>query len=97
MIGERDRARIVELGKRYRASKVLLFGSSVASDRERQDIDLAVEDVSPSLFFEFHGQLICSLSKPVDLVDLGEKSRFTDLLHSFYARDSATGTLAFAA
>ena len=80
MIGEQDKARIVELGKRYQASRVLLFGSSVALDREGEDIDLAVEGVPPSLFFEFYGQLICSLSKPVDLVDLGEKSRLTEMI-----------------
>jgi predicted nucleotidyltransferase len=80
MISEKDRETIIEIGRRYRASKILLFGSSAQPDREGNDIDLAVDGVSPSLYFEFYGDLILNLSKPADLVDLEQESRFTRLI-----------------
>jgi len=80
MISEEDKARIVEIGKRFRASKIVLFGSSISPSAEARDIDLAVEGVAPSRFFEFYGDLIFGLSKPVDLVDPSKGSRFTRLI-----------------
>lgn len=80
MISEEDRSKIVEIARRYRASKILLFGSSAAPDTEARDIDLAVDGVPPSLFFKFYGELIYSLSKPVDVVDLAQKSKFTQMV-----------------
>lgn len=80
MISQDDRAKIIELGKRYQASRILLFGSSASPGKEGRDIDLAVDGVPPSLFFEFYGRLIFSLSKPVDLVDLRRSSKFTEII-----------------
>ncbi len=79
MLTAQDRAKIVDIAKRYRVGRVLLFGSST-TDAEAGDIDLAVEGLTPSRFFSFYGELIFGLSKPVDLVDLSRKSRFTDLI-----------------
>jgi predicted nucleotidyltransferase len=80
MVSSRDRAAIVEIASRYQVSRVLLFGSSIAEGAEARDVDRAVEGLHPSRFFSFYGDLIFGLSKPVDLVDLGHKSRFTDLI-----------------
>jgi predicted nucleotidyltransferase len=80
MLNEADRSAIVELSRRYGARRVLLFGSSADTAREGNDIDLAVEGVPPSQFFSYFGDLIFSLSKPLDLVDLSRDSKFNRLI-----------------
>ena len=80
MVSETDKTKIIALGRRYKAKRILLFGSSALSDSEGRDIDIAVEGVPDSLFFKFYGDLIFSLSKPVDVVDLGKKSKFTSMI-----------------
>ena len=80
MISQEDRSRIIEIAKRFHVSKVLLFGSSADPEKEGRDIDLAVEGVPPSQFFDFYGRLMMALSKPVDLVDLGDNTEFTDIV-----------------
>ena len=82
MISEQDKSKIFEIAKKYNVSRVFLFGSSIDTGKEAQDIDLAVEGVSDALFFKFYGELIFSLSKPVDLIDLNKKSRFNDIVRS---------------
>lgn len=81
MISPEDRETIVRLAQRHGVRRILLFGSSATeSPAEAGDIDLAVEGVEPSRFFAFYGDLMFGLSKPVDLVDLGKQSRFTELV-----------------
>lgn len=79
MISDRDRRLITEIAARHEAGRVLLFGSSLASDDAR-DIDLAVEGLPASDFFRFYGELLFALSKPVDLIDLSVESKFTRLV-----------------
>ncbi len=81
MISEEDKKNILKLSEKYKAKKVFLFGSGCTS-KKSHDIDLGVEGVPNSIFFKFYSELIFSLSKPVDLVDLGKKSRFNDLILS---------------
>ena len=81
MISENDKKSILEISKKYKVKKVFLFGSSSTS-KESRDIDLGVEGVPSSIFFKFYSELIFSLSKPVDLVDLSKKSRFNNLILS---------------
>jgi len=59
---------------------VVLFGSSVAPTREYQDIDIAVEGIDEKDFYTFYGELLCALSKPVDIIDLSKKTRFVELI-----------------
>ena len=80
MIAATDREIIVRLAREYGASSVVLFGSSLAEDREARDIDLGVMGIKPRLFFRFYGDLLMHLSKSVDLIDLSRRSRFTDLI-----------------
>ncbi len=58
----------------------LLFGSSIEKDDGANDIDLGVRGIEPKLFFKFYAELVKQLSKPVDLVDLSQKSLFNDLI-----------------
>ncbi len=81
MISEKDKKNILKLSEKYKAKKVFLFGSGNTS-KENRDIDLGVEGVPNNTFFKFYSELIFSLSKPVDLVDLSKKSRFNDLILS---------------
>jgi uncharacterized protein len=80
MISEKDKKTLINLAEKYNVTRLLLFGSSVSSNRESNDIDLAVEGLSAEFFFKFYGELIFSLSKPVDLIDIGKKSRFRDVI-----------------
>jgi predicted nucleotidyltransferase len=84
-----DSKKIRQLAEKYSAKRILLFGSAAAGGDFR-DIDLAVEGVRPEQFFKFYSELLWSLSKPVDLVDLSEKSLFSRLIES-------EGTLLYAA
>jgi predicted nucleotidyltransferase len=80
MISESEKRTIREISKKYAVKRVLLFGSSIAPDKEGRDIDLAVEGIAPEDFFKFYGDLMLKLSKPVDVVDLSGKSKFTRMI-----------------
>jgi predicted nucleotidyltransferase len=80
MISQADRDTIIELARDYRASYVILFGSSLDVTREANDIDLGVKGLDPRLFFGFLGELLERLSKPVDLVDLTRRDLFNQLV-----------------
>jgi len=82
MISNEDKYRLLEIAKKYDVSKVYLFGSNLDPERESNDIDLAVEGISDSVFFKFYSELIFSLSKPVDLLDLKKKSLLTTMVKS---------------
>lgn len=80
MISPQDLQSISEIASRYGVAMVLLFGSAADLDREARDIDLAVEGLDPARFFKFYGDLLFSLSKPVDVIDLSRDSKFTRLV-----------------
>lgn len=80
MISKRDKKIIVELSKKYHVKKVLLFGSNLDPTKEGRDIDLAIEGIDVREFFKYYGDLMLSLSKPVDLIDLSDESKFVTLV-----------------
>jgi predicted nucleotidyltransferase len=80
MISESDKRKIREVSKKYHAKRVLLFGSSLDDTSESQDIDIAVEGISPRDFFKYYGELMLKLSKPIDVIDLAGRSKFTKLI-----------------
>jgi uncharacterized protein len=82
MISNEDKYRLLEIAKKYNVSKLYLFGSSVDDKRKSYDIDLAVDGIEDSLFFKFYGELIFSLSKPVDLIYLKKKSLLNEMIKS---------------
>ena len=82
MLSEIDRTAIAEVAARYGVGQVLLFGSNADPARDGRDIDLAVEGLHPGQFFAFYGDLLFSLSKRVDLVDLSTNNDFTELVRS---------------
>ncbi|MCK4809483.1 MAG: hypothetical protein KAS99_00915 [Candidatus Omnitrophica bacterium] len=80
MISENDKKIIIEISKKYHVKQVLLFGSSLDPDRESRDIDIAIEGIQHRDFFNYYGDLLLKLSKPVDVIDLSEISKFTNLV-----------------
>ena len=80
MISETDKQLIIQCAKKYNVASVYLFGSSTDESGEANDIDLAVKGILPKLFFTFYGELLRTLSKPVDLVDLSQKSLFSQIV-----------------
>lgn len=80
MLSETDKKIIIDLSEKYHAKRVLLFGSSADPAKEGRDIDIAVEGIGPREFFKYHGALMLKLSKPVDLIDLSETSKFVTLI-----------------
>jgi uncharacterized protein len=80
MIMERDKKIISDISEKYKVKRVLLFGSSVSSSKRARDIDIAVEGIAPGDFFRYYGELMFALSKPVDVIDLSEKTQFTELV-----------------
>ena len=76
MISNEDGATIESICPKYRVKKALLFGSSLDPGRTGRDIDLAMDGLVSRDFFRFYGELMCALSKPVDIVDLSGKSKF---------------------
>jgi len=80
MITEKDKRIIERIARKYHASRVLLFGSSVNENVDSQDIDIAVEGVADADFFAFYGELLCKLSKPVDIIDLSRNSKFVEVI-----------------
>lgn len=81
MITDRDIQVIRETAAKYQAKRVVLFGSSLLHESEYRDIDIGVEGVPENEFFSFYGDLMCALSKPVDVIDLSEKNRFSELVN----------------
>lgn len=80
MIAEQDKNAISILARQYGVRKVLLFGSSTEGQKEARDIDLGVIGIEPRRFFEFYGDLMFRLSKPVDLIDLSKDTKFNALV-----------------
>jgi len=80
MISKMDKYRLLKIAKKYDVSKIYIFGSNLDDSKESNDIDLAIEGLSHSLFFEFYGELIFALSKPVDLIDLTKKSLLNSIV-----------------
>jgi len=80
MISKTDKKIIKELSKKYHVKRVLLFGSSLDPLKEGRDIDIGVEGIDPREFFDYYGDLMLKLSKPVDVIDLSETSKFVTLV-----------------
>lgn len=79
MISVKEKFIIKKLAHRYRARKIMLFGSSLSKKLSR-DIDLGVEGLPAEKFFRFYGDLLFSLPKSVDLIDLSRDTKFTRLV-----------------
>ena len=80
MLDSADRDAIVSAARRHQAKRVLIFGSTLSDSGSASDIDMGVEGVPPGRFFDFYADVMFSVSKPVDIVDLSVTSLFTDMV-----------------
>ena len=81
MITDKEKQTIIKTATKYHAKRVILFGSALSPDKEIRDIDVGVEGIEEKDFFTFYGELMCALSKPVDVIDLSIESRFSELVN----------------
>jgi len=81
MISEKDKAIIMDIARQYNVGGIILFGSSADPNRQANDIDLAFEGIVPKEFFRFYGDLLFTLSKPIDLIDLSKNTKFNRLVY----------------
>ena len=80
LISKKDKDVLIKCAKKYNVSYLVLFGSSIKKGEEANDIDIGVMGIKPQQFFKFYAELFKHLSKPVDLVDLSQKSLFNELI-----------------
>ncbi len=81
MITDKEKETIIRTAAKYHAKRVILFGSALSPDKENRYIDIGVEGIEEKDFFTFYGELMCALSKPVDVIDLSVPSRFSELVN----------------
>lgn len=62
--------------------KLFLIGSSLYKDpKDVNDYDFAVVDIPPGNFFKFYGELLRTMSKNVDIIDLsGRITKFKSIV-----------------
>ena len=82
MLSARLQKTISECAREFDVKTVWLFGSSLQDDSNSRDIDLAVEGISPKLFFKFYARLFMALPKPVDLVDLSQNISIASIIRT---------------
>lgn len=80
MISEKDMKIIHDCAEEYEVKEIILFGSALRDPKLAYDIDIGVFGVKPEHFFPFYGELLMRLGKPIDVVDLSEPSKFTNLI-----------------
>lgn len=82
MMPKHEIDKAVEIARKYGVGELYLIGSAVHEQPdEANDYDFAVRDVPVGSFFRFYGELMRSLSKTVDLIDLsGKRTKFKDIV-----------------
>jgi len=80
MVSLNLRETVRQYAEEYGVKAVWLFGSALDDEEHAGDIDLAVEGLAPEKFFEFYGHIYFALSKPVDLVDLGQNPPIASII-----------------
>jgi predicted nucleotidyltransferase len=78
MLNEKDRKKILEIAIIYNINKLYLFGSALEENIVPNDIDLGVEGIDPQKYFKFHRDLMFSLKKPIDLIDVAIENKFSN-------------------
>lgn len=82
MIPKEDLDRAIAIAKKYGVGKIYLIGSSLYKDPSKiNDYDFAVAEIPAGNFFMFYGELLRSMTKNVDVIDLsGEKTKFKSIV-----------------
>ena len=64
--------KIVEIGRKYGANRIIMFGSCLEDMATARDIDIAVSGVEPGRFFDFYADVSMSISDEADIIDLDD-------------------------
>lgn len=82
MMPKHEIDKAVEIARKYEVGELYLIGSAIHKQPdEANDYDFAVRGVPVGTFFRFYGELMRSLSKTVDLIDLsGKQTKFKDIV-----------------
>ncbi len=82
MIPREELDKAIEIAKKHEIGKLYLIGSAL--HRESEDINdyyFAVIGMPPENFFKFYGELLRTLSKNVDIIDLsGKATKFKTII-----------------
>lgn len=78
---QKDIYSAIEILKNAGCKEIFIFGSLVSGTyREDSDIDIAIKGCLPENFFALLGQLLTTLSRPVDLINLDREDAFSKYL-----------------
>ena len=82
MIPKTELDKAIEIAKKYGIGKMYVIGSSLHKKPEEvNDYDFAVADIPPGTFFKFYGELLRTMSKNVDVIDLsGRMTKFKHIV-----------------
>lgn len=82
MIPKKELNRAIKIAKKYGIGKMYLIGSSLyRKPSEVNDYDFAVADFPPENFFKFYGELLMSMDKNVDIINLsGKMTKFNSII-----------------
>lgn len=82
MIPKNELDKVIGIAKKYGAGELYLIGSALYKEpEETNDYDFAVKGLPDGCFFKFYGELIRTLTKNVDLIDLsGKMTRFKEIV-----------------
>ncbi len=71
MIPDDELREAIAIARKHGIGKLYLIGSSLYKDpSEANDYDFAVCDVPPGSLFRFYGELLKTMSKNVDIIDV---------------------------
>ena len=79
MITENEKQILINGAKKYNIGSLFIFGSSVMNNNYN-DIDIAVKNIKPDIFFKFYGELMLQMPKPVDVINLDNENSFTRII-----------------
>ena len=79
MISVSDSNVIMKYARKYKLTKVSLVGSA-RDGTDANDMDIGVKGLAAEAFFDFCWEVYRDLSKPVDIIDLGQENGFTRLV-----------------
>lgn len=78
---QKDVYSAIEILKNAGCKEIFLFGSLITgTHREDSDIDIAIKGCLPENYFALLGQLLTTLSRPVDLINLDREDAFSKYL-----------------
>lgn len=78
---QKDIDSAIKILKNAGCEEIFIFGSLLSGNyNEDSDIDIAIKGCSPDKYFSLLGQLLTTLSRPVDLINLDREDAFSKYL-----------------